>query len=317
MRVHSTAVRSVLAVAVVCLVVGAAAASVAVAVEEPRDSPSDTTPPVRVYTGETLDISNVQLTGGGTIGTDTVTLVRVGSGDRTDVDPENADLDGVESGSYYVESDSDEGAELAVVRPRITDFEVRNERGVDVEGDTLPANDFEEVTITAEYNFAEADRLEVTVDDPDGLDLAGNARITESGGSVTVDTGDTDPGTYRITVEGSEIEEGSRTAEVTVAGRTATATPTDTLTATPTATPDPTATATPTPDPTATATPTATPTDTPTATVTGPLTQTPAPTPTATETPTPTATASDGPGLGVAAGIVALLLAAGAVPRRG
>jgi len=74
-------------------------------------------------------------------------------------------------------------------------------------GSTPQNADFEEVTTTASYDFDDADRLDVTVDDPSGLDLAGNARITESGGSVTVDTSGADPGTYRITVEGSEIED--------------------------------------------------------------------------------------------------------------
>ncbi|WP_338742099.1 PGF-CTERM sorting domain-containing protein [Haloplanus salilacus] len=316
MRTDDPPVRSVL---VVYLLVAASitGASAAVALEEPRDGPSDTAPPVRVYTSESLDISDVQRTGGGTIGTNRTTFVPVGDQGTFSVNPENADFDGVESGSYYAASDSDEQAELTVVTPRITDFDVRNERGVDIAGDTLPANDFEEVTITAAYNFDDADRLDVTVDDPDGLDLAGNARITESGGSVTVDTSGADPGTYRITVEGSAIEDGSRTVEVTVAGG-----PDGTATDTPTATPAPTATATPTP--TATDTPTAapTPTETPTATVTGPLTETPPPTSTptapatATPTATPTPTATDGPGFGALVAVVALLVGTHAAVRR-
>lgn len=304
--------RSVLAALAVCLVVGGVATSVAVAVDEPRDRPSDTTPPVRVYVSESLDISDVQLTGGGTIGTNRTTFVGVGNRGAFSVDPENANFEGVETGSYYVDRDTDEQAELSVVTPRIIDLEVRNERGVDIAGDTVAGNDFEEVTITAEYNFDDADRLDVSVDDPDGLDLAGNARITESGGSVTVDTSGADPGTYRITVEGSDIEDGSRTVEVTVAGeREAAATPT--ATDTPTATPPSTPTATPTP--------TATATDTPTATVTGPLTETPPPTSTATPTTIPTTTAmpttSDGSGFGIAVAAVAALIGAAAVRRRG
>jgi hypothetical protein len=306
--------RSVLAALAVCLVVGGVATSVAVAVDEPRDRPSDTTPPVRVYVSESLDISDVRLTGGGTIGANRTTFVGIGDRGAFSVDPENADFEGVETGSYYVERDTDEQAELSVVAPRITDFEVRNERGVDIAGDTVAGNDFEEVTITAEYNFDDADRLDVSVDDPDGLDLAGNAHITDSGGSVTVDTSGADPGTYRITVEGSDIEGGSRTVEVTVAGG-ADGTSTPTATDTPTTTP----TSTPTSTPTATPTPTITATDTPTATVTGPLTETPPPTATTTATPTATATptTSDGSGFGIAAAAVAALIGAAAVRRRG
>jgi hypothetical protein len=286
-------------VAVAVALVVATAAGVAVAVEEPRDEPADTTPPVRVYVSETLDISNVELTGGGTVGTDTTTFVSVAGDEVFSVAPESADFDGVAPGSYDAESDDDDEAELTVVTPRITEFEVRNERGIDIEGDTVEASDFEEVTITAAYNFAEADRLDVTLESPDGTDLAGDRRITESGGSLTVDTSGADPGTYRIEVEGSNIEDGSRTATVTVAGG-ATATPT--ATPTPTPTPPTTATPTPTPTPPTTATPT------------------PAVTTTATATPTPAGTTTEAPGtgFGVVVGLAALtaLTVAGAVRTR-
>jgi PGF-CTERM protein len=302
-------------VATVLVVVGVVAATTGagVAVDEPRDSPSDTSPPVRVYVSETLDISNVELTGGGTIGTDRTTFVSTGGGGAFTVAPEDADFGGVDPGSYDAESDDDDDAELVVVRPRITEFEVRNERGVDVAGDTLDANDFEEVTITAEYNFAEADRLDVTVESPDGVDVAGNARITESGGSVTVETGNTDPGTYRISVEASDIEDGRASTTVTVAG--AAAEPTATSTPTPTATPTHTPTATPThtPAPTPTPTPTATPAPTPTETA-SPTPQ-PPDTPEPTATATPTVTEGSGSGFGPVVALLALL-ALTAVARR-
>jgi hypothetical protein len=235
---------------VVCLVV--AAATTSVAVDEPHDEPSNTRPPVRVYVSESLDISDVELTGGGTVGTDETTFVSVSKDEVFTVDPENADFDGVEPGSYDADADADDEAELIVVQPRITDFEVRNERGVDIADDTVDADDFEEVTITVEYNVAEADRLDVTLEDPSRVDLAGNGRITESGGSVTVDTSGADAGTYRIAVEGSDIEDGRASTTVTVASAGPTATPTPTPTAT---TPTPTAT-TPTPTATSTASPT-------------------------------------------------------------
>jgi PGF-CTERM protein len=298
------------AVATVLVVVGVVAATTGagVAVDEPREQPADTSPPVRVYVGETLDISNVELTGGGTIGTDRTTFVSTGGDGAFIVAPENADFGGVDPGSYDAESDDDDDAELVVVRPRITEFEVRNERGVDVAGDTLDADDFEEVTITAEYNFEEADRLDVTVESPDGVDLAGNARITESGGSVTVDTGNTDPGTYRVSVEGSDIEDGRASTTVTVAG--AAAEPTATATATPTPTPTSTPTPTQTPAPTPTATPASTPTET--------ASPTPHPpdTPEPTATTTPTVTEGSGAGFGPVVALVALLSLAAVARRR-
>jgi hypothetical protein len=289
------------------LVVGGV--GVAVAVEEPRDEPADTSPPVTVYVSETLDISNVGLSGGGTVGTGERTFVAVGGDGVFSVFAEDANFDGIDPGSYDADADGDDRADLRVVRPRITEFEVRNERGVDVAGDTVDAGDLEEVRITAEYSFAEADRLDVTVQSPNDVDLAGDRRITTSGGTVTVDTSGTEPGTYQITVEGSDIEDGSRTVEVTVAGsRTATTTPS------PTATPSP--TPSPTPDPTPTATPTPASTPSPTATPTPDPTPTPTARSTPTATPAPTGSESAGDGFGGVAAVVALLTAAVAGRRR-
>jgi len=308
--------RTVLVPALVALLL-VGSVGLAVAVDEPRDEPADTSPPVTVYVSESLDVSSIQLTGGGTLGTGEKSFVATSGNGAFSVLAEDATFDGVDPGSYDADADGDDRADLSVVRPRITDLEVRNERGVDVAGETVDADDFEEVRITADYNFAEADRLDVTVQSPDDVDLAGNRRITESGETVTVDTSDAVPGTYRITVEGSDIDDGSRTVEVTVAGgRTATATATATATPTATATATPTATATATPTPTATATPTPTATATPTPEPTPTPTATPDPTTTPTATHTPTATESSGDGFGAVVAVLALLAAAGLGRRR-
>jgi hypothetical protein len=276
-----------------CLVV----AGVAGAASDHRDAPAETEPPVVVYVSETLDVSAVGLTGGGTVGTDETTFDSI-DGDRTfTVDPERADLDGIEPGAYDARSDADDRPELTVVEPRVTDLELRNERNVDVTDRTVARGDLDEVTVTAAYDFDEADRLDVTVESPDGLDLAGDARITTSGGSVTVETGNQPAGVYEVTVEGSGIDDGRATATVTVEGP---------ATATATATPEPTPTPTPTatPEPTPTATPSVTTTDTPT-----PI-PTPTPTPTPTPASTPTATEGRGPGPGVIGVVTALVAAA-------
>ncbi|MFB6079902.1 MAG: hypothetical protein ABEJ81_02700 [Haloferacaceae archaeon] len=275
----------------------------ALAAADHRDAPASTTPPVRVYVSESLDISAVQLTGGGTVGTGSTTFVATDE-DHTFVvpNPTDADFTGIEPGSYYVDRDGDTRPEVTVVRPRITDFEVTNERGVKIGGRTVDRTDFEEVTVTADYNFDEADRLDVDVEGPNGLDYAGDAAITASGGSVTVDTSGGPTGEYTVSVTGSAIEDGTASTTVTVEGRggggTSTATRTRTATPTPTTTATPTRTATPTT--TATATPTRT--ATPTTTVT----------PTRTATPTPTTTSGGGPGFGVGGALVATLALAGA-----
>ena len=303
--------RSRHALVLACLVVLVALAVPVAAVDEPRDAPEDTSPPVVVYLGEEdLDVSRVQLTGGGTVGTDAAQFVGV-AGDADGVpltvsDPTAADFDGVETGGYDSEADADERAEITVTEPDVTDLVLRSERGVNVTGDTV--DDLDAITVEAEYDFAAADRLDVTVENPQGLDLTPDGRITESPGSFTVETRGEPTGTFRVTVAGSELEDASRTATVTV-GRERTRTRTQTATRTRTAT------ATRTASPTATATafpPTPTPADSPVPTASP--TPSPASSPTASETPAPTAGGGDG--FGVIAALAALAAAVGLARRR-
>ena len=279
-------------VALVVLAVGAVALPV-VAVNEPRDAPADTRPPVRVYVSETLDISSVQLSGDGTIGTEETTFTSVGGGRSFTVDPTNANFDGVPVGSYYAESDRDIRADLTVVRPQVYSIVLRDDNQQDVTGRSTDAANLDRLTIRARYSFADVDRLDVSVVDPTGAEVA-TARITENDQQITVDIPDPTPGFYRVTASGSNIEAGNRTVTVRVRGQVATAAPTATSTATPTATATSTATATTT----ATSTATATPEPTPTATSE----------PTA--TPAPGTTADDGPGFGVVAAALAVLTVA-------
>ena len=283
----------------VALVVLAAAAVAlpAVGVSEPRDEPAETEPPVQVYASETLNISSAELSGGGTIGNATTRFVAIGGGASFTVDPTSADFDGVAPGAYYAENDSDTRADLRVTRPEVSTLELRDEETRSVAGERVDPEDLNRLTIMARYNFAEADRLDVSVVGPSGDEVA-TGRIVESGQRITVDLGTPAPGTYTVTVAGSNIEAGTRTATVRVRGEVATATPT----------------ATSTPTATATATPTATPEPTPTATATPAPTATPEPTPTVTATPTPTpfpgTTPGDGPGFGVVVALLSLLAVA-------
>lgn len=304
-----------LAVALACLVALAVVATPVVAVEEPRDAPEDTSPPVVVYVGEEdLNVSRVELTGGGTVGTEPTQFVGV-AGDADGVplsidDPTAADFNDVETGAYDSEADDDERPELTVTRPDVTDLELRSERGVNVTGDTV--DDLDELTVEAEYDFAEADRLDVTVESPDGIDLTPRGRIIESPGSLTVDVRGEGTGTFRVTVEGSELEDATRTVTVTLqpdgdgaATETATATATTTEPGTQTASPTGTE-----PSPTATPTPTPTPTDSPTATA-----RPTAVTETATPVPETTTTAAPGDGFGVAVAVAAFAALAVAAAR--
>lgn len=267
------------------------------AVDEPRSEPAETTPPVRVYVGETLNVSAVELSGsGGTIGTNVTTFRAVDGGSSFTVEaPTAADFDGVEAGSYYVTTDDDVRAELNVRRSEVESLELRDRRAATVTNRSTDPEYLGRLSIRARYNFESVDRLDVTVVGPSGT-TAATGRITGSGELLRVDLGDPAPGVYTVTVTGHNVDTASRTATVRVRGATPTATPTSTPTATPTPTAVPTSTATSTPTPTAT--------------------PTPAETATATPTEEPAVTMVDGPGFGVGAALVAALaLVAAALVR--
>jgi hypothetical protein len=292
-----------------CLAVIAGTAGLAVGASEPRSEPAKTSPPVTVYVSETLDISNVELTGYDDIDDDPITL-RLADGNATVRidDPTNASFDGVQPGEYYVESDTDREPDLRVVEPRVTRLRLQSRGGENVTDRTVRS--LSALIVRAEYDFDNADRLDVTIRGPDGVPIGLNprsARITESGGRMSVLMATRPPGTYTVVVEGSDIDAGRRTATVTVRGEP---TPTPTSTPTPTGTPTPTTTASPTPTETPPPTPTSTPAPTPpsTATAVSPPTQ-------ATETSTRTAMPADGFGPGLAVAVL-LGLVIGITRRR-
>lgn len=286
------------------------------AVPAPRDEPTNTTPLVRVFVGETLDVSAVELTGGGTVGTASVTLVGVGGNADGEIqtidDPTDADFSNFATGTYRVTSDSDDRPEFAVSEPRVTEIVVRNQNGANVTNGWEPTG--ESLTVTARYNFAEADRLDLTVRDPDGFGVtdavATSDRITTDGGSVQLDLSDEDEGTFEITLEGSDLADASRTVTVRTGPRR-TATPLPQGTETATEEPPTERTETPTATP-ASATPSETPSPTPTESET--RTDTPEQ-PTRPETSSPT-TSTSTPGFGIVGASLAIITLVGYLLRR-
>lgn len=276
------------AVAAVALLLLGAISLPAGAVSEPRDQPGDTAAPVTVYASETLNVSTAPLSGGGTIGADPTTFRAVGGEQtRTVDDPTNVDFGDWNVGSYYAVNDSDIRADLRVARPEVSTVTLRDERSRRVTGESVDAQYLNQMTVLAQYNFADADRLDISVVGPSGNEVA-TGRIVESGGRTTLDLGTPEPGVYQVTASGSSIEAGTRTETVRVRG--ATATPTAEPTATPTTTaPSATTTATPTEEPT-------------------PTTATIAPSATPTRTPTAEPTTGDSPGFGVIAAVVGLVV---------
>jgi surface glycoprotein (TIGR04207 family) len=130
-----------------------------------------------VYDGVTLFQGEEDIEFGGT----TTSLVGV-SGDAEGqtltlpVDQDQAtgqyDANGPESG--------DGGFAATVLEPRITDFEVLNVNDEDIAGGSVPEGESGEsgsgaLSVNASYNYEEAEDLELTVENEDGLDVTGDA----------------------------------------------------------------------------------------------------------------------------------------------
>jgi major cell surface glycoprotein (TIGR04216 family) len=114
---------------------------------------------------------------------------------------------------------------VTVTTPRVTALEVENVRGVDIAGGSVrqgsPTSGSGELTVVGAWNYEEAENLEVTVQDNDGLDVTGDAivepagstgdRATKQAADITdnevrwdMDLSDLDTGTFTITLAGTD-----------------------------------------------------------------------------------------------------------------
>lgn len=193
---------------IVSVVLGGAFAGQSTAVSSPRTSISGA-PIQTVYLGEELNVTQLGLSGGGTVGSGSVTFVGVAGDAEGTIETDDAasvDLSNWATGTY--DADDDGQAELSVARPRVTDVALELDNGANVTNGRAPTD--EQVTLTAEFSFDEADGLDVEVVDPDGLDVAPSVAsataIDSNGGSVTLDFSDAEPGRYVITVEARNLD---------------------------------------------------------------------------------------------------------------
>jgi PGF-CTERM protein len=117
------------------------------------------------------------------------------------------------------------GTEVTVQTARITTFDVTNNNDAAVNGGTLmPGQDRSEVEVA--YNFGEAERLELIIEDETGLDVtneflaSGEDRYlaTDDGeGAIGIDPGNVDMGEYTFTVEGADdLDFGAATQSTTI-----------------------------------------------------------------------------------------------------
>jgi major cell surface glycoprotein (TIGR04216 family) len=129
---------------------------------------------------------------------------------------------------------------VTVTTPRVTTLEVENVRGVDIAGGSVrqgsATSGSGELTVVGAWNYEEAENLEVTVQDNDGLDVTGDAivepagstgdRTTKGAADITnnevrwdMDLSDLDTGTFTVTLAGTDdLDFGTarRSATITV-----------------------------------------------------------------------------------------------------
>jgi len=109
------------------------------------------------------------------------------------------------TGTY--ESQTEPGFTLTVQEPRVTTLEVQNNDGTDVAGSTL-RTDQDNSVVLVEYNYEEAEDIELTVEDENGLDVTGEivdgSATTRDGGTIAITPDNVDAGDYTFTVAGVE-----------------------------------------------------------------------------------------------------------------
>ena len=124
---------------------------------------------------------------------------------------------------------ADDGYSVIVQEPRITTAEVQQG---DMDGSDIsqiPSSSADNLFIVAEWNFGEAENLEVTVEDPTGVDIT-NQVLTDQGSnsddailkngdgsSVGLDLADEDDGEYTVIFEGTDdLDYGGVVEEYTI-----------------------------------------------------------------------------------------------------
>ncbi|WP_251327931.1 HVO_2072 family ArtA-dependent S-layer glycoprotein [Haloplanus pelagicus] len=119
---------------------------------------------------------------------------------------------------------------VTVLQPDVTTFEVQNSNGEDIAGGSVPqgtpSTGAGNLTVVATYNYEEAENLEITVENDDGLDVTGDAVASNavksgygSNGDVSwnVDLSDLNTGTFTFEVAGSDdLDFGSAAESTTV-----------------------------------------------------------------------------------------------------
>ena len=97
---------------------------------------------------------------------------------------------------------------ITVASPRISSFEIQNTNGADVKGGTVTQSRAN-LTLVAEYNYHQAENIEVIVEEESGLTVT-NTVVDDPQANgdgtarISMDFRNADPGTYNFTVQGTD-----------------------------------------------------------------------------------------------------------------
>jgi len=117
------------------------------------------------------------------------------------------------TGTYSNDGSDNAAYQVTVDQPRISDFEILNNNGEDIAGGSVSDVNAEDLTIAVEYNYGAYEGIDITVEDPDGLeienDVLNRSESPAAGAGTNTDTfqmdlSDEDAGTYTITAEGAD-----------------------------------------------------------------------------------------------------------------
>ena len=182
------------------------------------------TAPITVYQGESVDFSGVDSTDG-TTASGTVGLTgTAGDADGTFLSDSasNFDFGDAETGAYSY--DNDDNADVFVREPTVSDvtlYRGSDDTGADITDGSV-TTDTDDITVQADFNFDDAEGVEVTVEDEDNVDitnsLTGSNTIATDGGTLTLSgISSLDAGQYNVTVEGEDsLDSASRQVSFTV-----------------------------------------------------------------------------------------------------
>ena len=117
----------------------------------------------------------------------------------------------------YAENDDGSGFSVTVQQPRVTTLEVQNNGENDVSGGILES-DQDDASVLVEYNYEEAENIELTVEDENGVDVTQEAIDSNEDASKNADSstpsGEAPDGSVRFDLNPSNLDTGEYTFSV-------------------------------------------------------------------------------------------------------